>query len=78
MKSAYWRAHERELTERIDKLREDIGFDNGFGHIVAVIGQSAQGKRSCLLDSWNNIKQQWSQELHNSSCLQCFNVLRAS
>ena len=66
------------LTERINKLRENVGFYNGLGHIVAVIGQSAQGKRSRLLDSWNNVKQQWSQELHHSSCLQCFNVLRAS
>ena len=38
------------LGERVHELREDVRLDDGFGQIVVVVGQAAEGQRRRLLD----------------------------
>ena len=43
------------LGERVHELRENVGFDDGLGQIIVVVGEAAEGESSCLLDGLNGL-----------------------
>lgn len=64
------------FSQGINKLRKDVSFDNSFCQVIIVVGQSAEGEGSCLLDCGHNVQKERSKKGHNSSILKSFNVLR--
>ena len=54
------------LGERVDELRKDLVGDDGLGQLIRVVGKTAEGESSRLLDRWNIIEEQRSQEGHNA------------
>lgn len=73
------REREREtyvlFSQGINKLRKDVSFDNSFCQVIIVVGQSAEGEGSCLLDCGHNVQKERSKKGHNSSILKSLNVL---
>lgn len=64
------------FSQGINKLRKDVSFDNSFCQVIIVVGQSAEGEGSCLLDCGHNVQKERSKKGHNSSILKSLNVLR--
>ena len=54
------------LREGVDKLRENLVGDNSFSELVRVVGETAEGESSGLLDGGNIIEKEGSQEGHNT------------
>ena len=54
------------LGERVDQLGEDLVGDNSLGQLIRVVGQTAEGQGSRLLDGRHVIEQKGSQESHNA------------
>ena len=54
------------LGERVDKLRKDLVGDDGLGQLIRVVGKTAEGESSGLLDRWNVIQKERSQKSHNA------------
>ena len=54
------------LGERVDELRKDLVGDDGLGQLIRVVGKTAEGESSRLLDRWNVIQKQGSQKSHNA------------
>lgn len=63
------------FSQGINKLRKDVSFDNSFCQVIIVVGQSAEGEGSCLLDCGHNVQKERSKKGHNSSILKSLNVL---
>jgi len=65
------------LGEGVDELGEDLVGDDGFGEFVRVVGEAAEGEGSGLLDRGNVIEEEGSEESHDTSGLECLDVLGA-
>lgn len=56
-------------------MRKDFIRDNGFSKFVRVVSKSSKSEGSRLLDGWNVIQKEWSEECHDTSRLEGLNVL---
>ena len=54
------------LGEGVDKLGQDLVADDGFGQLVGVVGETAEGQRGRLLDGGHIVQEKGSQESHNA------------
>ena len=67
MKEEMWKTNTYVLLrEGVDKLWEDLVGDNSLSQFVRVVGKSSKGKSGGLLDTWDVIEEEWSQEGHNT------------
>jgi len=65
------------LGKGVHKLGEDFVGDNGFGELVRIVSQSAEGESSRLLDGRDVIQEEGSEESHDTGGLEGLNVLGA-
>lgn len=54
------------LGKGVDKLGEDLVGDNSLSQLIGVVGETAEGKSSGLLDGGNVIEKKRSQKGHNA------------
>ena len=54
------------LGEGVDELGKDLVGDDGLSEFVRVVGETAQGKSSRLLDRGHVVKKEGSQKSHNT------------
>jgi hypothetical protein len=63
------------LTQGVDELWQDLVGHDGLSKLIRVVGKSTKGQGSRLLDTWDVIQQEWSQEGHNTCALKSLDVL---
>lgn len=54
---------------------EDLVGNDSFGELIRVVGKSSKSEGSRLLNTWDIIQKEWSQEGHNTSTLESLDVL---
>ncbi len=54
------------LRKRINELRKDFVRNDGLSELIRVVCESTKGKSCRLLDAWNVIEEEWSEESHDT------------
>ena len=54
------------LRQRVDELWEDLVGDNCFSELIRVVGETSEGKGSRLLDGWDVVEEEGSEESHHT------------
>ena len=54
------------LGKRVNKLRQDLVGDDGLSELVRVVGETAEGKGSRLLDGRHIVQEEGSQQSHHT------------
>ena len=54
------------LRKRVDELREDLVGYNSLGEFIRVVGKTSKSESSGLLNGWDVIEKEWSEESHHT------------
>ena len=54
------------FRQRVDKLWENLVGDDGFSELIRVVGETSESESSGLLDGWDVVEKERSEESHHT------------